>query len=1122
MKFDVPRVLGVFRYLSIVVLADLAASQVWAADCAHFAATVESLQGVVETRAAPAGLWRPVALHETLCPGDMVRTKQNSRASLRLSNNTLLRLDQNSTVTFPGEVAEDVSRLNVLGGVGHFISRVKRRFEVVTPFVNAAVDGTEFIVDVNAERGQVTVFEGRVTMANSRGRIALIAGQTAVARQDASPLIKAVVRPRDAVQWALYYPLLVDTEAVKSPVLQDALERSTELFGQGDVSAAIAALPDALNDPVVLTYRASLYLTVGRVAEARVDLADALVIDPQHGEAVALQAAISVVWNQPAEARRLAEQATRFSPQSAESWLALSYAQQASFDIPGAMAAVRQAVEVEPQSALSWARLAELHLSSGELKRAWRAAERAAALNPRLARTQSVLGFAQLARININDAREAFERAIALDSADPLARLGLGLARVRRGELPEGRAEIELAASLDPNNALIRSYLGKAHYEEKRNRVAASQLDMAKALDPLDPTPWFYDAIRKQTENRPVEAVQDLRTSMALNDNRMVYRSRLLLDEDLAARSASLARIYGDLGFQQLALVEGWKSLNSDPTNYSAHRFLADAYSILPRHEVGRLSELLQTQLWQPLNLHPLQPQLGESGLGIVDGAGPSQISFNEFNPLFMRDRVNLQANGIVAGNETWGNDLVVSGIQGPVSFSVGQFHYESEGFRENNDQQQDIYNFFVQVAVTPGTNLQAEYRVLDNDRGDLPLRFDPEDFSTSLREQWEAETLRFGLRHAFSRHSHMIVSLIGQDSSLTSQLTPIPVLSIGTTRDDDSYLAEIQQVFRTHGHQLIAGLGHFQSDRETVITQTLDLGFPVPPTPPEKDEEKAEHSNAYIYAQFSTPGHLSWLVGLSASNFDGSIAERKQINPKFGLTWTPTDMLTLRLAGFRVLERDLVNSQTVEPTHVAGFNQFYDDQSGTDSKRYGLALDTRLSPLISAGMELSHRDLDVPFKQNEDRGGAIQDADWRERLYRAYWYWAATRQLAIRVEYQYEELDYDSEIILSGVRELVTQRLPLGFSYMLPWGLSLDASATHIDQDGEFFDSVALAAWEGDDRFWVVDAKINYRLPLRHGIVSIGAENLFDENFQFQEPDPKHPTLYPERLAFARLTITF
>ena len=115
-----------------------------------------------------------------------------------------------------------------------------------------------------------------------------------------------------------------------------------------------------------------------------------------------------------------------------------------------------------------------------------------------------------------------------------------------------------------------------------------------------------------------------MQKSIELNDNRAVYRSRLLLDEDLAVRSASLGRIYSDLGFQQLALVEGWKSVNIDPRNYSAHRFLADSYSVLPRHEIARVSELLQSQLLQPINITPVQPQLAESNLLILEGAGPA------------------------------------------------------------------------------------------------------------------------------------------------------------------------------------------------------------------------------------------------------------------------------------------------------------------------------------------------------------------------------------------------------------------------------------------------------------------------------------------------------------------
>ena len=101
----------------------------------------------------------------------------------------------------------------------------------------------------------------------------------------------------------------------------------------------------------------------------------------------------------------------------------------------------------------------------------------------------------------------------------------------------------------------------------------------------------------------------------------------------MAARSSSLARIYNDLGFEQRGLVEGWNSVNTDPTNFSAHRFLSDTYSALPRHEIARVSELLQSQLLQPTNITPVQPLMGESNLFLISRQGPSVSSFNTYRP---------------------------------------------------------------------------------------------------------------------------------------------------------------------------------------------------------------------------------------------------------------------------------------------------------------------------------------------------------------------------------------------------------------------------------------------------------------------------------------------------------
>jgi hypothetical protein len=60
------------------------------------------------------------------------------------------------------------------------------------------------------------------------------------------------------------------------------------------------------------------------------------------------------------------------------------------------------------------------------------------------------------------------------------------------------------------------------------------------------------------------------------------------------------------------------------------------------------VSELLQSQLLQPINIAPIQPGLAESNQFLLSSSGAANLSFNEFNPLFNRDRVALQASGLV------------------------------------------------------------------------------------------------------------------------------------------------------------------------------------------------------------------------------------------------------------------------------------------------------------------------------------------------------------------------------------------------------------------------------------------------------------------------------------------
>ncbi|MBW1790458.1 MAG: FecR domain-containing protein [Deltaproteobacteria bacterium] len=555
--------------------------------------------------------WQPVKLNDTYCSGDVIRVNDRSRADISLVNQPLLRLDQNTTITLGGLKEERISLVSLLEGAAHFFSRTPRSLEVHTAFVNAGVEGTEFFIKVEEDQTFLTVFEGKVLAKNEAGTLGITGGQSAVAEKGKAPVLRVVARPRDAVHWALYYPPVIYVPPEGAGVKEDT------------------------GDPRFLAHRASMLLSVGRVDEASADIERAIGLDPNYSNAFALQSIIAVVQNEKEKALDLAKKAVETGPKSATAQIAFSYAQQASFDLEGARASVEEAVKLDPDNALAWARLAELWSSFGNLDKSLEAAQKAVNLNQDMERIQMVLGFAYLMQVMIADSKVAFEKAIELDQAAPLPRLGLGLAKIREGDLEAGGREIEIAASLDPNNSLIRSYLGKVYYEEKRGKIDGEEYAIAKELDPKDPTPWFYDAIAKQTTNRPVEALRDFEKAKELNDNRAVYRSKLLLDSDLAARSAATARIYNDLGFNQRGLLEGYNAVNADPTNYSAHRFLADTYATLPRHEIARVSELLQSQLLQPINITPIQPGLAESNLFLISAQGAAQASFNEFNPLF-------------------------------------------------------------------------------------------------------------------------------------------------------------------------------------------------------------------------------------------------------------------------------------------------------------------------------------------------------------------------------------------------------------------------------------------------------------------------------------------------------
>jgi hypothetical protein len=607
-----------------------------------------------------------------------------------------------------------------------------------------------------------------------------------------------------------------------------------------------------------------------------------------------------------------------------------------------------------------------------------------------------------------------------------------------------------------------------------------------------------------------------MQKAIELNDNRGVYRSELLLDSDLAAREASQGRIYSDLAFQQLALVEGWKSTNIDPTNFSAHRLLADSYAILPRHEIARVSELFQSQLLQPLNTTPIQPRLAESNLFLVSAGGPAGLSFNEFNPLFNRNGINFQTTGLVGENSTYAGEGVLSGIYNKAAFSLGGFHFQTDGWRTNADQNDTIANAFLQLELSPQTSVQGEVRRRETTRGDVQQKFFPAVFAPGLTDRIDSYTIRLGGRHSFSPDSIFLGSFMYQDRQET-QKNVSPAVLVEGDLPQKAFGFELQHLFRSRHFNVTSGIGYFDIDGKLGLTVTPPF---LPPIFDTTIGLNIRHLNLYTYGNIGLSHNVMLTLGgsfdyLTRENAAFSDNNVHQFNPKAGMTWNILPTTTVRASVSRSVKRTLITDQTLEPTHVSGLNQFFDDLNGTKAWRYGAAADHKFTKDLFGGVEFSRRDVNIPLIVSTPE--TIQNFDGTEYLGRAYLFWTPHPWWALRMEYQYE--GFRNESGLGEPKKINTHRVPLGVNFFHPSGFSAALVGTHYNHGGTFI-GPSGGFQSGADNFWMLDAALNYRLPKRYGFITVGANNLFDQKFKYFEVDRDNPRIQPKRMLFLKVTL--
>jgi Flp pilus assembly protein TadD len=1114
-----------------------------------------SVEGRVDVARAGTENWAPARANQVLQPGDKLRTGKSSRATIRSSKWGQLRVRESGLIVIEAPRASGQRPLlNLLKGFFYFFNRDKAiEVDLQNRLASAATRGTEFQVAVSETgRMEVAVLDGEVDLRNDSGMVTVASGQQGVAVTGQAPTRTLVPANLNVIQWCLYYPAVLEVDELGlGEGEKETLRESLTAWHSGDLLKALSGYPEDRQpaSDAERVYRAALLLVAGETAQAEALL-------PSTGAAAPLADALKqlIVAVQFRTYDRAAP------PVLATEWLAESYYQQSRATVDRhalnkALATAQAATAKAPDSGLAWARLAELEFSLGRTSRALSALDHALRFSPQNAQALTLRGFLLSAQNRIANAIGSFDQAIALDGGLANAWLGRGLCRIRQGRAAEGAVDLLTAAALEPQRAVLRSYLGKTFGDAGEDARARQELALARKLDPNDPTSWLYSALNHEQHNRINEAIRDLEKSKALNENRSLYRSDFLLDQDRAVRSANLARVYEDAGMSDVAFREAVQAVNSDYANYSAHLFLADSYNQLRdpnlvnlRFEPAEASEYFLANLLAPVGAGTLSPT----------------ISQQEYSKLFQRDRLGLISATEYLSRGAWIEQGAQFGTFGNSSYSLEAFYRTDPGQRPNNDIEEMDLSLRFKQQITPQDSVFAQVGWLTLEGGDLAQRYDPQTASQDFRSREAQEaSLMLGYHHEWQPGVHTLL-LAGRlpdrfsfadPNSPTWAFDPFVALADPISLIEQyratltTYFVEAQQLLRLAArHDTIAGVryqsGSLHVDSAQIVSFDQPPAFPDPGQPASLQDLslRIERWGGYVYHRWEIIDRL-WLQGgltydwikLPENFLFAPLSSREQtkdqISPKAGVVWSPLKDTTLRVAYTRSLSgASFEQSLRLEPVQVAGFTQAYRDvvpetavggpTPGAPFETFGASLEQRFKTGTYLG--ISGELINSAF--NRTVGGYALDFDPDFFLYTLHGP-ASARQ----------HLDYTEKSLVFTANQLVGREWSFGARYRVSqsrlaqqWNavedpylplandptvldsvlhqVSLDANWNHptglFARFGALWSRQSNAGYSPDepgDNFWQFNVLFGYHFPGRQAQLTVGMLNLADHDYRLE-----------------------
>lgn len=1145
------------------------------------------LEGTAEISTTKGTDWISTQPNQPLRPGYRLRIGPNSRATLRWSDHSVVSFKQLTEIEIlPPDGPRAQAGLHLFKGILSFFHRDKpSQIRVISLGAPAGVEGTEFVMAIetvnNVEQTRLSVIDGRVTFGRGATALTLTNMEEAVAVVGRAPARTPGFAANNVLQWCFYYPAVLDLRDLPlTAEEQQAVADSLAAYRQGDLTAALAKYPGGRlpASDAERVYHAALLLAVGEVDQTEDALKALGPADPSERIprlANALRQLIAAVKRQERPAVSPPELSTEF--------LAASYYEQSravrETALRGALALARQAADTSPEFGFAWARVAELEFSFGRTSRALAALSQALALTPRNAQALALQGFLLAAQNKTREAIDSFNQAIGVDGGLGNAWLGRGLCRIRRGDRRGGSEDLLVAAALEPQRAFLRSYLGKAYGDAGDSERAAAELALAKKLDPADPTAWLYSALLLQQENRVNEATDELEKSQALNDNRRLYRSKLLLDQDRAVRSVNLARIYDDADMSDVAVREAGLAVLADYGNYSAHSFLANSF------EVERRANLSDTRLeTASFNEYLLANLLGPANGRLL--AQP--VNQLEYSTLLEQDRLGFASSTEYFSRGAWHNSSAQYGTLNGSSYSLESEYRWEPGERVNQDLEILQLEGKFKHDFTPDDSMYLHVIGFWADGGDIAQRFDEQEIHRTYRfHEEQTPTVLAGYHHQWAPGNHTLL-LAGrfddtfaskdQDSSVyvldrffgtITGLVPVPVREKYHS-EYAVYTAEAQQIAVAGAHSLIGGARVEWSKQDVADLVPEADGFDPnsfllgtnKPVSDQHGDLKSYLTAVYAYDYFQLSDTLQLAGGLNythqtipANTTTAPVsAERDRqarLSPRGGVVWAPASNSTVRASYAKSLTGSgLGQSVRLEPSQTAGMLQVIRNPVPP----------SLVGPLDGADVQTAEALWDGHFPRTYlSLGGQWLNAERTRRLglflsdplydpgpsfglirervkFNEYAMTASAHRLVgeewsfgvqYRLAYARLERSFPDYIGLGptpangGVDDQSDWKgwlhtLKLTGLYRLPSGLFARAEGVFFAQTREQ-DGLSVP----DDDFWQLNLTAGYRFPRQKAEISMGVLNVLGGDYRL-DPINQHVDPPRSRTFYARLLLNF